>query len=147
MSHRLSRVTSEGTVYTIAPRYILPRGSATVQKGTTTTFWLTLHVPDAVKAGDYTGRILLRFADGRTDSLPPHVRLFATPLAQLPERVSGCRQRAVRHLSGAALTLRSTRPRPSPDHLPAGAPGVGTSAPAAGDVDGLAPAAGHVDGL
>ena len=80
ISHRLTRVTGEGTVYTIAPRFILPRDSAIVPKGTTTTFWLTLHAPDKVKTGLYTGRVLLRFADGHTDSLPIRVRLFATPL-------------------------------------------------------------------
>jgi hypothetical protein len=83
VSHRITRVTSEGTVYTIAPRFVMPRDSAAVQKGTTTTFWLTLKVPNPVKAGDYSGRVLLHFADGKTDSLPLKVRVFATPLDAL----------------------------------------------------------------
>src|SRR5438874_8309226 len=75
VSHRLTRVTGEGTVYTIAPRFVLPRDSAAIEKGTTTTFWLTLHTPETVKPGVYTGKVLLRFADGKTDSLPLRVRL------------------------------------------------------------------------
>ncbi len=83
VSHRLTRVTGEGTVYTIAPRFILPRAGGVVHKANTTTFWLTLHVPHTVQAGEYQGKITLRFADGRTDSLPIHARLFATPLDEL----------------------------------------------------------------
>jgi hypothetical protein len=92
VSHRLTRVTGEGTVYTIAPRFVMPRNSAPIQKGTTTTFWLTLHVPATVKAGEYIGRVLLRFADGHTDGLSLHVRLFATPLDALdvPAGPWGC---------------------------------------------------------
>jgi hypothetical protein len=83
VSHRLTRVTGEGTVYTIAPRFIMPRSAAPIKPGTTTTFWLTLQTPKHVKAGDYTGRIKLNFSDGRTDSVAVHVRLFATPLDAL----------------------------------------------------------------
>ena len=83
VSHRLTRVTGEGTVYTIAPRFILPRNFGDIRKGDTTTFWLTLRVPQKVTAGDYQGQITLRFADGRTDTLPVHARLFATPLDEL----------------------------------------------------------------
>ena len=83
VSHRLQRVTGEGTVYTIAPKLIMPRATAPIHKGTTTTFWLTLHTPAKVTAGVYTGKIQLRFADGHTDSLTLRVRLFATPLDPL----------------------------------------------------------------
>jgi len=83
VSHRLSRVTMEGTVYTIAPRFVMPRNSASIQNGTTTTFWLTLHTPQTVKAGDYTGSVTLTFADGATDTLDLKARLFATPLDEL----------------------------------------------------------------
>jgi hypothetical protein len=92
VSHRLSRVTAEGTVYTIAPRLILPRARATVKSGVTTTFWLTLRAPDRVKAGLYRGRILLAFADGKKETLDLEARLFATPLAALdvPAGPWGC---------------------------------------------------------
>ncbi len=83
VSHRLTRVTSEGTVYTIAPRLLMPRSTASLSAGATTTFWLTLHTPAVVKSGLYQGRITLKFADGKTDSVPLRIRLFATPLDPL----------------------------------------------------------------
>ncbi|MBI3923779.1 MAG: hypothetical protein HY318_20325, partial [Armatimonadetes bacterium] len=92
VSHRLSRVTMEGTVYTIAPRLLMPRASAPLRKGTTTTFWLTLKAPKPVKAGAYKGTIKLAFADGKSEALALNVRLFATPLdeADVPVGPWGC---------------------------------------------------------
>lgn len=83
VSHRISRVTMEGTVYTISPRFVMPRANATLKKGVTTTFWLTLRLPNPVAAGEYTGSLTLTFADGRTDTLNLRVRAFATPLDEL----------------------------------------------------------------
>ncbi len=92
VSHRVSRVTMEGTVYTIAPRYVMPRTGAEIKKGVTTTFWLTLRTPRTVKAGTYTGRVTLTFADGTRDAVQLSARLFATPLAELdvPAGPWGC---------------------------------------------------------
>jgi hypothetical protein len=83
VSHRITRVTAEGSVYTIAPRLILPRTSAMLKKGVTTTFWLTLRTPAPVKAGLYHGKVKVAFADGKTDTLEINVRLFATKLDEL----------------------------------------------------------------
>ncbi|MDH7571564.1 MAG: hypothetical protein QHJ73_18460, partial [Armatimonadota bacterium] len=83
VSHRLSRVTMEGTVYTIAPRLVMPRDTAVLKKGVTTTFWLTLRVPNPVRAGLYRGRVELSFADGRRDAVALSVRVFSTPLEEL----------------------------------------------------------------
>ncbi len=92
VSHRLSRVTMEGSVYTIAPRFVMPRATADIQPGVTTTFWLTLYAPRPVRPGAYTGRVKLTFADGSTDFLDLSVRLFATPLDDLdvPAGPWGC---------------------------------------------------------
>ena len=92
VSHRITRVTPEGTVYTIAPRFILPRDHADLKLGTTTTFWLTLHAPRTVHPGTYAGRISLTFDDGAVDHLDVSVRLFATPLDELdvPAGPWGC---------------------------------------------------------
>ncbi len=92
VSHRLSRVTMEGTVYTIAPRYVMPRDSAPIRRGVTTTFWLTLHAPARVQAGDYRGKIQLRFADGSADALDLNLRLFDVPLLEpdVPAGPWGC---------------------------------------------------------
>ena len=70
--HRLTRVTPEGSVYTIAPRLITPRGTAAVPEGVTRTFWLTVKVPEAAPAGVYEGAVNLRAARGGELSLPLH---------------------------------------------------------------------------
>jgi len=92
VSHRLSRVTMEGSVYTIAPRFVMPRDTASIKPGVTTTFWLTLHTPKPVKAGAYKGKVKLTFADEKTDALDVTARLFATPLDELdvPAGPWGC---------------------------------------------------------
>lgn len=92
VSHRLSRVTMEGTVYTISPRLVMPRDTAALRQGVTTTFWLTLHAPARVEAGTYSGSIKLTFADGTADQVALRARLFATPLDELdvPAGPWGC---------------------------------------------------------
>jgi len=92
VSHRLTRVTGEGSVYTISPRYIMPRDSTDVSAGSTTTFWFTMHVPDHVKAGEYRGSIRLTGANGSSETIPIRVRMFATKLDELdvPAGPWGC---------------------------------------------------------
>ncbi len=83
LSHRITRVTPEGSVFTIAPRFILPRSEAELHANTTTTFWLTLNTPRSLKAGTYKGQVVLRFADGSRETIDLSVRLFATRLDPL----------------------------------------------------------------
>jgi len=80
VSHRLSRVTMEGTVYTIAPRFVMPRAAADLRQGV------------KVRPGTYTGQVRLAFADGTQDSLSLTARLFATPLDEvdIPVGPWGC---------------------------------------------------------
>jgi hypothetical protein len=70
VQHRLERVTAEGSVYTIAPRILIPRGSTTVPEGVTRTFWLTVKVPAAAVPGVYRGTISVQAEKGGTFSLP-----------------------------------------------------------------------------
>ncbi len=93
VSHRLTRVTMEGSVYTISPRLIMPRSAAEMKKDVATTFWLTLHTPDRVKPGIYRGKIRLTMAGGRTETLDLEARLFATRLDPLDIAAGpwGCR--------------------------------------------------------
>ncbi|MBM3500152.1 MAG: hypothetical protein FJX74_15965, partial [Armatimonadetes bacterium] len=92
VSHRLSRVTMEGTVYTLAPRFVMPRGTADIKAGVTTTFWLTLRAPGTVQPGVYEGAIDLAFEGGETERIRLSARLFATPLDELdvPAGPWGC---------------------------------------------------------
>ncbi|MCC7490907.1 MAG: hypothetical protein IT204_01090 [Fimbriimonadaceae bacterium] len=90
--HRLSRVTMEGTVYTIRPRLILPRTTATLRAGSTTTCWLTLQVPAEVTPGLYRGSLTVSLAAGGRLQVPLEVRLFARPLDEVDVPVGpwGC---------------------------------------------------------
>ena len=83
VSHRITRVTAEGSVYTIAPRLIMPRNSAILRKGVTTTFWLTLNTPKKIISGVYRGTIRLTIPGGKTQTVALNARLFATPLDEL----------------------------------------------------------------
>ncbi|HET6882816.1 MAG TPA: glycoside hydrolase domain-containing protein [Pirellulales bacterium] len=70
VQHRLSRVTAEGSVYTIAPRWIVPRQTATVPEGLTRTFWLTVKTPFDAAAGNYRGVVTIEAERGGRASLP-----------------------------------------------------------------------------
>ena len=70
VSYRLTRVTSDGAVYTIAPRWIFPNNSVALPKGVARRFWLTVSVPPGAAAGVYTGRIDFTPQHGPPMSLP-----------------------------------------------------------------------------
>lgn len=70
VSHRLSRVTMEGSVYTIAPKLLMPRADAPVPLGVTRTFWLTVKVPEGAAAGVYRGAVRITAEHGSTQTLP-----------------------------------------------------------------------------
>ena len=57
VQYRLSRVTMEGSVYTIAPRLILPRNAVALPKDIVRTFWLTVKTPADAAAGAYRGMV------------------------------------------------------------------------------------------
>ncbi len=90
--HRLTRITAEGSVYTIAPRLIMPKNTATLKKGVTTTVWMTIHVPDNIKSGTYKGKIKLTYAGGKSQTLGLSARLFSRKLDALdvPAGPWGC---------------------------------------------------------
>jgi hypothetical protein len=60
VQHRITRVTAEGSVYTIEPRLIMPRGWAEIPKRLTRTFWLTVKVPTSAPPGEYRGDVRLK---------------------------------------------------------------------------------------
>ena len=57
ISYRLSRVTMDGSVYTIAPRLLMPRTEVEMPQGITRTFQLTFKTPKDAVAGIYTGQV------------------------------------------------------------------------------------------
>ena len=75
VQHRITRVTMEGSVYTISPRWIMPRATAAVPAGVTRTFWLTVKVPAAAPAGEYRGTVRLTAERGGRLALPLRFRV------------------------------------------------------------------------
>ena len=56
VSYRISRVTAEGTVYTISPRLIMPGASVEMPAGLARRFWMTVRTPEDARPGIYRGR-------------------------------------------------------------------------------------------
>jgi len=57
VSYRVTRVTMEGTVYTISPKLIMPTNSVAMPKDITRRFWLTVKTPADAKPGVYKGKL------------------------------------------------------------------------------------------
>jgi hypothetical protein len=70
VQHRITRVTPDGSVFTIRPRLIMPRAEADVPAGLTRTFWLTVKVPANAPPGEYQGAVRLKAARGGDLTLP-----------------------------------------------------------------------------
>jgi len=64
VSYRLSRVTMEGSVYTINPRLIMPTNTVTMAKDIARRFWLTVKTPGHAKPGLYRGHVKISPAHG-----------------------------------------------------------------------------------
>jgi hypothetical protein len=75
VQHRITRVTGEGSVYTVAPRHIMPRADAPVPEGLTRTFWLTVKVPADAPPGEYRGEVRLVAERGGRLALPLRFRV------------------------------------------------------------------------
>ncbi len=80
VSYRLSRVTSEGTVYTIAPRLIMAGGDVEMPQGLTRRFWMTVKMPARARPGLYKGTLSIRAGQGETSRIPLEVRVRAGTL-------------------------------------------------------------------
>jgi len=75
VSYRISRISMDGNLYTIKPRIIIPTNQATIQKGLTRRFWLTIHVPENTPVGIYRGVIIITPEHGKQTSLPIQVKV------------------------------------------------------------------------
>ncbi len=70
VSYRLSRVTMEGSVYTIAPRLIMPSAAVAMPKSVARRFWLTVRTPPDAKPGLYRGKVLVATKKGAAIETP-----------------------------------------------------------------------------
>ena len=77
VSYRISRVTMEGSVYTIAPRLIMPANVVEMPQGIARRFWLTVRVPADAKAGVYKGTVAVRPEKGAAAEVPIEFRVRA----------------------------------------------------------------------
>ena len=80
VSYRISRVTMEGTVYTISPRLIMPESSVEMPAGVARRFWLTVKTPADARPGRYVGAITLRPQRGEATRVPIELRVRAGTL-------------------------------------------------------------------
>ncbi len=96
-SNRLTRVSADGAVYTIAPRMLIPRSAIDVPKGNTRRFWLTVQPPADAAPGLYKGQITIT---------PTHGQAARVPVEY--QRLSGHARR--RRRAGRSLELRDQHP-------------------------------------
>jgi hypothetical protein len=80
VSYRISRVTMEGSVYTIKPRFIMPTGTVDMPKNITRRFWLTVKTPATARPGIYRGRVTVAAEKGGTTTVPIEFRVRAGTL-------------------------------------------------------------------
>jgi hypothetical protein len=80
VSYRLSRVTGDGTVYTIKPRFVMPTNVVEIPKDVTRRFWLTVKTPANAKPGAYRGSVAIRAEKGGTAEIPVEFRVRAGAL-------------------------------------------------------------------
>jgi glycosyl hydrolase family 123 len=70
VSYRITRVTAEGSVYTIAPRYIMPSSTVDMPEGIARLFWLTVRIPAGAKPGVYRTEVGIVPEKGRASKVP-----------------------------------------------------------------------------
>jgi hypothetical protein len=76
VSYRVTRVSSDGAVYTIDPRLIIPEPAVEVRKGITRRFWLTIRPPVGTPAGLYRGQITITPERGQPAQVPVEYRVY-----------------------------------------------------------------------
>ena len=69
-SYRVSRVNYEGSVYTISPRYVIPKNTVVMPKDITREFWLTVKTPANAAPGTYKGVATLKAEKGGEAQIP-----------------------------------------------------------------------------
>jgi hypothetical protein len=77
VSYRLSRLTADGTVYTIMPRLIMPGGTVNMPERRARRFWFTVRTPPDAGPGIYNGMITVRMENRQAVELPVEFRVRA----------------------------------------------------------------------
>jgi hypothetical protein len=133
VSNRLTRVSGDGAVYTIAPRLIVPRPTVDVRKGVARRFWLTVHPPADAVPGIYHGQVTIAAVQGKPAKVEVEYRVYAGTLDAVDIPVGPwsheinipwdggdaaaqawnetMAERSLRHIRGAGFTTVSGLPR------------------------------------
>lgn len=92
VSYRISRVTMEGSVYTIRPRLVMPGDTVEMPKDITRRFWLTVKTPAAARPGLYKGFLAIEPQHGETARIPVEFLVHAGTLDEVdvPAGPFGC---------------------------------------------------------
>lgn len=80
VSYRISRVTMEGSIYTIGPRLLMPTNVVEMPKGITRRFWATVKTPANARPGLYRGTFAIRSQRGAATEVPVEFRVRAGAL-------------------------------------------------------------------
>ncbi len=70
ISYRITRVTMDGSVYTLRPRYLMAKNAVLMPKDITRQFWLTVKTPADAKPGIYKGKVTIRADKGGETVIP-----------------------------------------------------------------------------
>src|SRR5208282_623672 len=92
VSYRVSRVTMEGSVYTIRPRLVMPGGTVEMPKDTTRRFWLTVKTPADARPGVYKGVMTIASQHRGQAQIPIEFRVHRGTLdrVDVPAGPFGC---------------------------------------------------------
>ncbi len=82
VSNRLVRKTTDGRVFSIEPKLIIPSSEATVVRNSARSFWLSIHVPTNATAGDYKGEFTISSFGGESVTLPVQLKVHKGVLAE-----------------------------------------------------------------
>jgi len=83
VSYRISRVTMEGSVYTINPRLIMPTNVVEMPKDIARRFWLTIKTPADAKPGAYKGKVTIKSEKGGGADVPVELTVHTGTLDPL----------------------------------------------------------------
>ncbi|MCL2648374.1 MAG: hypothetical protein FWD61_15420 [Phycisphaerales bacterium] len=92
LDYRISRVTMEGTVYEVKPRYWHP-GPAPAAKGAgggvTRTFWLRVKAPEKTRAETYRHTVIVMPAKGKATVIPLKVKVLPFAIDGITDVAAG----------------------------------------------------------
>ena len=75
LDYRILRITPDGSIYSVGPRYWHP-APAPEAPGVTRTFWIRVHVPSGTPAGEYAGQVTVKPQAGLPQTFPLTVQVL-----------------------------------------------------------------------